>query len=393
MTCRSACARRRRLRFPEDVRALLAQKFRSHRRAWLAGEGEWPIVISLGCPPESEAGIAADAVRDWVAAWRTWRGTGEPVWRERRWRTLGAQLVPEKVSVATACDVAAWIGEEDRWNRAASRYARFAARWPALAPRLPRYFDALADYSEADIARLEALLAWLGANPRSNVYPRQIPVAGMDTKWLEPRMPLIADLIGAEGATHYERCGLKEPPRLARIRLLDPALRSAAGGLGDITAPLEEIAGLPIRVSKAYIVENVQTGLCFGDIPGSAVFMGLGYGIGMLAQVPWLAEAECIYWGDIDTHGFAILSQARQCLPGLRSILMDECTLLRHRDLWTEEKEQAGAAELPMLTEAEQSVYRGLKQHHWGVRVRLEQERIAWDNSIGLRPVEPDQMR
>ena len=52
--------------------------------------------------------------------------------------------------------------------------------------------------------------------------------------------------------------------------------------------------------------------------------------------------------------------------------------LLHHRDLWVSENPQYGAAELPLLTPVEQSLYGGLKQQRWGVNVRLEQERIAW---------------
>jgi hypothetical protein len=82
--------------------------------------------------------------------------------------------------------------------------------------------------------------------------------------------------------------------------------------------------------------------------------------------------------GDLDIHGFAILSRARQQLPHLQSVLMDEATLLGHRDLWVSEQEQYAAPELPLLTGAELSVYRGLKQQQWGRNVRLEQERIPW---------------
>jgi hypothetical protein len=98
----------------------------------------------------------------------------------------------------------------------------------------------------------------------------------------------------------------------------------------------------------------------------------------MLARLPWVARARCIYWGDLDTHGFAILDRARAGLPGLESALMDEETLLEFRDLWVHEKEQNAAGVLPMLSPAEAVVYRGLKEQRWGVNVRLEQERIPW---------------
>ncbi len=366
------------LRYPETVREALQRRYRNRHRNWLAGqdigEDTWPLEFPLGCPSEGEAQLQGEAVREWVQAWRAFGGRGELVWCERRWRTLGTQQLPERLLLHAPEDVAAWIGEERRWRQGRCHYQRLTTRWPALASRLPRHFDALADYSAADILRLETMLAWFEANPRSNLYPRQVPIAGIHSKWLEARMPLIADLMGNDSG-----CGLKEAPHIVRFRILDDALRQRLGGIGDIAAPLDDISGLQLPVSRVYIVENVQTGLAFGDRPGSVVFMGLGYGITALTRLPWLSRAECIYWGDLDTHGFAILSRARSCLPALASVLMDEATLLEHTDLWVEENDQYPAAELPLLSDIEQQVYRGLKQQRWGVNVRLEQERIAWN--------------
>ncbi len=42
-----------------------------------------------------------------------------------------------------------------------------------------------------------------------------------------------------------------------------------------------------------------------------------------LAQAGWLARCQVYYWGDIDTHGFAILDQLRTHIPHARSLLMD----------------------------------------------------------------------
>jgi hypothetical protein len=59
---------------------------------------------------------------------------------------------------------------------------------------------------------------------------------------------------------------------------------------------------------------------------------------------------------------------------------MDESTLLRYRDLWVTEKDQCSSPYLPLLTDSEREVYRGLKEQRWGTNVRLEQERIAWND-------------
>jgi hypothetical protein len=370
------------LQFPEDVRNFLARKYHNQRQDWLGGGGSWPLEITLGHPKESDAGAHTDAVRDWVSAWSSWSGPGDLSWAKRHWRILGTQRLPSKLALRSPLDVATWVGEERLWDRARGRYDLLIRRWPALAGHLVRYFDALVDYSDYDMRVLEALLAWLVEHPASNLYPRQIPLPGMDTKWLEPRMTLVSGLLDClQGSDSVPRCGLKPLPHVVRLRVLDSALRPCVGHLADISAPVGDLAALPLPVSRVYIVENLQTGLSFEDRPGAIVFVGLGRGACALAQVPWVASAECIYWGDIDTHGLAILSSLRAVLPRIVSVLMDEATLLRYRDLWVEEPDQYSPRSLPLLTTSEQAVYEGLKQQRWGRNVRLEQERIAWNHA------------
>lgn len=53
-----------------------------------------------------------------------------------------------------------------------------------------------------------------------------------------------------------------------------------------------------------------------------------------VGRLPWLADAEVIYRGDIDTHGFDILDRLRGWLPQARSVLTDRETLVAHRDRW-----------------------------------------------------------
>ena len=375
------------MKLPEDVRQALVRRFQSKHREWLigdAGESLWPLEVALGAPTEQAALRQVDGVRAWVSAWQGWQGVGTLSWCERRWKALGAQRLPEKLVLRGPEDVAMWIGESARWERAQSRYRALIARWPVLAQQLPRYFDVLADYSDADYQRLTEMLDWIASHPNSNLYPRQMPVSGLDSKWLDGRKGLLTDLVAAiqedssSDLDFYQRCGLKAPPLLVRMRVLDQSLRAHVGGVGDITSPVDDLAGISWPVSHVFIVENLQTGLAMSDMPGAVVFMRLGYNVDVLARLPWLASAKCIYWGDLDTHGFAILHRARSYIPELQSVLMDEETLLRHKALWVDEAAQHSAAELTLLTKDEQQLYRDLKQQRWGQNVRLEQERIDW---------------
>ena len=381
------------MKFPDDIQKELKRRFKKRHREWLEAnatsdqqkETSWPLEVTLGIPTENQALKQFENVRAWVTAWQSWRGVRSLSWGNRRWRKLGTQHVPEKLALSGPADVAQWIGEAERWDRAQQRFKELIGRWPQLASKLPRYFDLLADYSEVDYRRLVDMVAWIEKNPASNLYSRQLPVSGLDSKWLEKRKGLLADLVDAvRGESSGEgdffiRCGLKVPPQLIRLRILDDGLRQLVGGLSDISAPWEQLAELELPISNVFIVENLQTGLAFDDLPGSVVIMQLGYGVDVLGRLPWVAKAHCVYWGDLDTHGFAILNRARNYLPELKSALMDEETLRSHHDLWVEEKDQHSAETLPLLTDFEQAVYQVIKRNAWGQNVRLEQERIAWD--------------
>lgn len=127
-------------------------------------------------------------------------------------------------------------------------------------------------------------------------------------------------------------------------------------------------------------MENKQTGLAIDDLPGAVVLMARGYAVDRLHELPWLRAADAVhYWGDLDTHGLAILGRLRGHLPQVQSLLMDEATLLEHRALWVTEPQPHRADAIEHLDAAEQALYRDLRGDRWGVRVRLEQERIGWD--------------
>ncbi len=116
----------------------------------------------------------------------------------------------------------------------------------------------------------------------------------------------------------------------------------------------------------------------YRDLPGCVAFMKLGNSVSVLARVPWLHGVRAVYWGDIDTHGFAILGQARAALLSITSVLMDEATLLANRALWTREAVQYPNAQPLHLTADERAVFDRLYNDFWGQGVRLEQERVPW---------------
>ena len=79
------------------------------------------------------------------------------------------------------------------------------------------------------------------------------------------------------------------------------------------------------------MVENEITYLAFPLPGGAIVIFGGGYAVDALEPLDWLTGLDLIYWGDIDTHGFAILNRLRHRFGHARSMLMDRATLFTHR--------------------------------------------------------------
>lgn len=92
------------------------------------------------------------------------------------------------------------------------------------------------------------------------------------------------------------------------------------------------VAALSPAVRVAVIIENETTYLTVPVPDGGVVIWGKGFEVDRVAALPWLRGALIHYWGDLDTHGFAILDKLRAWLPRARSFLMDRETLLAHRE-------------------------------------------------------------
>jgi hypothetical protein len=379
----------KKLLFPEAARDQLRRRYERNHREWLGSGGTWPLSINLGEPTERDVSGHVEHLRQWISAWSAWVGD-EVRWSEVQWPRLGTQRLPARLELASPHAVACLIGEGPRFALACERRDELVRRWQSLtaSPTIARYFDVLADYPAVEHRRLVDLLSWLIEHPASNHALRELPIEGIHTKWIEKsRRTLVADLIQAIGGgprsgDFYDICGLRRPQHRIRLLVLCPVLRKVAGGLRDLEAPLPELPRLQLMPSRVLVIENLESGLSLPDIPGTVAFLKLGASVGLLGTIPWLQGVECLYWGDIDTHGFAILDHARATLHNVRSILMDEPTLVACRALWGTELQPYPDATLTNLTTGELTLFRDLRTNRWGQSIRLEQERIPWNRAI-----------
>lgn len=371
-----------------DVAAVhdrLIQIFNKNCLIWLAGEEMWPLEIKLGVPDQTAAYNNQHAVAAWVAGWQQWRGPGKIKWCTRKWQILGRQQLPEKIIFTQPEELVQFCNQQWLWQRISQRYSFLMQHWPQLKSLLGKCYDILANYSDEDFENLIKVVIWFIEHPYPAIYLRQLPIPGIHTKWIETHKRAVKFLLAALKCSgqqdFYSLTGVKREPELIRVRLLDPQLRDYLNGLSDICVIVDELISLQFPAQRVYIVENLRTGLAFSDLSGAVVFIGLGYSVNLLANIPWLVDLPCYYWGDLDTQGFAILNRARAYLPHLQSILMDEATLLKAKTLWVTEEKPCLSDDLSYLSPAEKSIYEGLRDNRWGYRVRLEQERIFWPDA------------
>lgn len=312
------------------------------------------------------------------------------VLRETSHQKLGKLRVPDAITFDSVEDVAACAGESDALRRFRHVHKLIAEREPRLLSWLASRPLLVLQY-ESVLTQLLDTAAYLSNHPRQNRYPRELGIPGVESKFIETSRTVLADwldlLLPAEAidvsvkglADHgfERRYGLRFEEPQVRFRWLD--LSRAIGGISDATVPLSQLAGYAPHCDQVLITENKINFLTLPQHADTLALFGGGYAIDLLRTVPWLADRSLYYWGDLDTHGFAILSRLRKHFPNARSFLMDRETLVIHRDLWTEELSATRSLrDLEFLDPDEQSLYDDLRYDRLGDRVRLEQERLAY---------------
>lgn len=357
------------------------------RRRWddgtllraLAADQPFPVVdVPLRGPRPAQIGDDLDAVRGWIAALDA--GRHDDAHYELDYATIGGRLIgrnelPVRARVTSYRQAWALLGVGGEARKYAEILELVASEptvhaWVAAQP-----LRALA--LAGDWPGLLSGYRWLIEARGSAKYLRQITAPGVDTKFVERHRPVLAQLLGVPSSASgfVDALGLRGKSEVVRLRA-SPGLGIAAP-FSETSVRLDELAGLELSVDTAVIIENEITFLSVPVPADGLVLWGKGFEVNRPGSLPWLRTAEVYYWGDLDTHGFAILNQLRAWLPQSRSFLMDRNTLLGHRDRWVRENSPT-AADLNRLTTDEAALYADLVTDRFGDHVRLEQERIDW---------------
>lgn len=346
-------------------------------RAWVGGAPLAPFDIPLRGPAAADLGEHYSRAQAWAEALRRDSRDG------RRYRLVEGSIGGQKAG-RTALPLRAVVDDfPQAWSllsvdREASAFARVAAAEGPMRARDWALAHPLAAITVADEwPRILAAVRWLEANRGSERYLREVTAPDVDTKFLERHRGVLAAMFGTSAKGLVRALGLADKPATVRMRF-DPAVFGFPSAIAEATLRLDEVRELRVSPSRVLIVENEISYLSVPVPSGGAVIWGRGYGVDEPASLEWLAGSDIAYWGDIDTHGFAILNRARAHLPQLRSVLMDRGTLLAHEERWGAESAPISSV-LSELDADEGALYRDLVEGRYAPALRLEQERIAWD--------------
>ena len=225
--------------------------------------------------------------------------------------------------------------------------------------------------------------------PRPNVYIRELPIP-VHTKFIETHTGILRDLldvllpaqaINAHATSFTARFGLRDKAPLIRLRLLDEQLEWEHNlRLDDLSLPVEQAAYLlstHLKPRRVVIVENLINFLTLPQLPNTVGIFGGGFGIHLLRGMPWLNNCDVLYWGDIDAHGFQILSDLRGIFAHTGSIMMDWATFKAHVD-YVITGIAAHSVSFEHLNTTEVELAQHITEHH----LRLEQEHIPQDYAV-----------
>jgi hypothetical protein len=361
---------------PAAAAAKALTAYNSRRRRWLAEPAvaeEDSLTVALHPPSEQRIAEDPDTVVAWARSWRAYDGAGRVEWVVRRWASFGSQEVPVRLTLVGPDQIASACDRHTEWCLLGMRRD---ALLDHLGPESAQVSAAVAATAgkwlvldDDDFVRLTTTARWLSEHRNSGYYIRQLPVPGVDTKWLARHRGLVETLV--EGVHGSRDLGIRSLPHLRDLALCDPAL--LAGMPRRFATSLADLTALPLSPARTLILENKEGLYALPPLAGTVALHGGGYTVPELAGVPWVADSEVWYWGDLDSHGFAILDRLRRHLPHVRSLLMDEATLDRWRDLAVREQSPA-LHDMPHLTDSETATLASLRDGD----LRLEQERIPW---------------
>ncbi len=309
----------------------------------------------------------------------------------------GMQTIIEKIYFETEIDFIRFIGKEKETENFKKHLSIVKSRFLNLNAEdvqndwLKKHLRSLIAETEDDYWQNIFLCAiWFLNNPHCNVYLREIPVP-VHTKFIEQNTSLIFSVYTAlnknkdtdkinSNADIYKIWGVRTAEPFIRFRSLDKDIHlkilNEEFTSYEIQTPLSAFAKINFNsIEYIFIVENLMVYLTFPAFNKALCIFGSGFAAVNLKECKTLNEKKLYYFGDMDEHGFEILSNVRSIFPNIQSFCMDQKTYETFSIFAVKGENSHSKIEDLNLSEDELHLFKFLRENK--TIGRLEQEKIS----------------
>lgn len=296
-------------------------------------------------------------------------------------KIIGTQQLPTSIYFDTEKDFVKFLGKEKDVENFINNWQIINTNFPELKDWIIRNPTKIIQHQ----GKWESIIKvcnYFKNCPQPNLYIRELP-ANVHTKFIESNQSVLTELLDIIIQNHFnpnerefeKRFNLKFCEPLVRFKILDKSISASFfSNLDDISIPISQFESLKLPLKKVLIVENKTNlhtiALTLPSMKNTIVIFGQGNAVTNIKNATWFNDITVLYWGDIDAHGFEMLSRIRKHFKHTKSVLMDKATFDKYfeNDLG---KPTTDTTTLN-LTDNESELYNLLKANNW----RLEQEKI-----------------
>ncbi len=328
---------------PAGVRRWAESLFDDYLRSLISGEPFFPRRKTQIGRVGATAGVTEfrDEVQELWNVSKNATGSGYTIILEEKARRVrGLQNEPVAVEFETAADFLSYLSREAEVAAFLDDVGLILEKIPAAKPALLRA-PRLVVSEHGHWRKILIVVEYLRSNPRPGCYVRALPVP-VETKFIERHTAAIEFFLSelqngaydASQPTFATRCGMIDDAPLLRGRFLCDDLRSSLGfPFSDVSLPVADWAKIALPAHARVLgCENKTNFLALPPLVGTlALFGGGGAAEGHFPKLPWLKDHRFVYWGDLDPSGLSILAGLRSSIPSVRSVLMDEQTMIAHK--------------------------------------------------------------
>ena len=373
---------------PAEIKKKAENKYIAYLQSIVSGESFFPIVITGNKKPNDNTVLFEKELTDLMAYSKEKKGYGYSLlYQKVRTRTHGEQDIPVSISFETEQDYLRFIGKGQTTANFRKDLEMILSVFPELKEWIGKYPSKMIDNHEVwdDLLKV---CGYFKKNPTPHLYIRELPIK-VHTKFIEQNKAVIRELldiiitehINAEEKLFERRFNLRYDEPLVRFRILDNSIcQQRFDGVEDLSIPINQFQLLNLPIRTVYIVENKMNMLTFPYIENSIVIWGHGFGVDVMKDVEWMKTKKIYYWGDLDAHGFQILSEIRTHFNQVKSFLMDRTTFDKYfeGDCGAETNVEKDL----YLTLEENEMFNYLKKNNY----RLEQEKIPFEYASTRSP-------